>query len=120
MARKKQPWLCSCAITMREIRARVNFGRELTGKRPLTWFHFYRLRSTAAQAFLDEHWDKKHGNIGLDRNPYLPDRIIGNNYIFQAGKANRLIKMGVALDIKEHLGRRPGSRLVNGRVLQPA
>lgn len=119
MCKKKQPWLCSCAITMRELRARINFGREVLGKRPLTWFRFYQMRRDAAQAFLDAHWGRKHGNTGLDRNPYLPDSMIGNNYIFKPAKANRLIKMGVALDINEHMGRKPGSRLVNGQVLQP-
>lgn len=117
---KNQPWLCSCSITMREIRARINFGREMVGKRPLTLMRFYEMRREAAQAFLDEHWGKKHGNKGLDRNPYLPDRMIGNNYIFKPAKANRLIKMGVALDIAEHIGRKPGSRVLSdGRVLQP-
>ena len=116
---KNKPWLCSCAITMREIRARINFGREMCGKRPLTWLRFYEMRREAAQSFLDDNWDKK-GNIGLDRNPYLPDRMIGNNYIFKPAKANRLIKMGVALDIAEHIGRKPGSRVLSdGRVLQP-
>jgi hypothetical protein len=117
---KKQPWLCSCAITMREIKARINFGRELEGKRPLNWQRFYQMRREAAQAFLDEHWGKKHGNTGLDRNPYLPDRMIGNNYIFKPEKANRLIRLGVALDIAENMGRKPGSRVLGGRVLQPA
>lgn len=111
----KAPWLCECAITMREIRAHINFGRELLGMRPLTQMRFYQLRIAAADAFLDQHPD---GNKGLDRNPFLPDRLIGNNYIFKVRKANRLIRLGVALKIN-NVGRKPGTRVVNGRVLQP-
>lgn len=116
MAKSAMPWLCECAITMREIRARINFGRELRGLRPLTAIRFYTLRQEAAEAFLDAH---PHGNRGLDRNPFLPDRLIGNNYIFKPRKANRLISLGVAVEIK-NTGRKPGTRVISGRVLQPA
>lgn len=113
------PWLCDCAITMREIRARINFGRELTGQRPLTPMRFYQLRREAAEAFLDAHSSRRDGNKGLDRNPFLPDRLIGCNYIFKPRKANRLIKLGLNVKIK-NTGRKPGSRVIGGRVLQPA
>lgn len=117
--RKPAPWLCECAITMREIRARINFGRALSGVKPMTMQKFYELRRNAAENFLAEHEFRRHGNKGLDRNPYLPDRLIGSNYIFKPRKANRLIRLGVAMKISNR-GRRQGSRMVRGRVLAPA
>lgn len=116
---KNDPWLCSCSISMREIRARINFGRELLGLRPLTMNRFYGLRAAAAEKFLEAHESRRHGNKGLDRNPFLPNRMIGNNYIFTAARANRLIRMGVAHKVR-NTGRKPGSRVIKGRVLQPA
>ena len=115
---KNSPWLCDCAITMREIRARINFGRELQGLRPLTPLRFYTLRAKAAEEFLAAHESRRHGNKGLDRNPFLPDRLIGQNYIFNSRKANKLIKLGVAHIVK-NTGRKPGTRVINGRALQP-
>lgn len=115
----REPWFCNCAISMKELRARINFGREMRGLRPLTMNRFYQLRMKAAEAFLAEHDSRRHGNKGLDRNPFLPDRLIGNNYIFKRQKANRLIRLGVAHNVRD-TGRKPGTRVVGGRVLQPA
>jgi hypothetical protein len=109
-------WLCDCAITIREIRAYINFNREMNGLRPLTSLRFYQMRAEAAEAFLDAH---PHGNKGLDRNPFLPDRVIGRNYIFKKNKANRLIRLGLALKIRKP-GRQPGTRVVRGKVVQTA
>lgn len=115
---KKTPWLCDCSISMREIRARINFGRELLGLRPLTMARFYALRMVAAEEFLTAHESRRHGNKGLDRNPFLPDRLIGCNYIFGSRKANQLIKLGIAQKVR-NTGRKPGTRVINGRALQP-
>ena len=89
----KEPWFCACAISMKEIRARINFGREMQGLRPLTMMRFYQLRMAAAEEFLAAHDSRRHGNKGLDRNPFLPNRLIGNNYIFNAQRDRKSTRL---------------------------
>lgn len=113
-------WRCNCAVTMREIRARINFVRECEGKRPVTWLRLYQLRLAAAEEWLaDALKRKKKDGAGPTKNPYLPDRLIGPSYVFKQRKANRLVKMGIELEIR-NTGRKPGSRVIGGKVLQPA
>lgn len=112
-------WRCNCAVTMREIRARINFVRECEGRRPLTWLRLYQLRLTAAEEWLAAAIKRRKNGDGPTKNPYLPDRMIGSSYVFKQRKANRLVKMGIELAVK-NTGRKPGSRVLGGKVLQPA
>lgn len=106
-------WRCSCAVTMREIRARINCAREIEGKRPLTWMRMYQLRLLLAEEWLASALKKRSNPV---RNPYLPDRLIGPSYIFKVRKANRLFKAGVALEVRNP-GRQPGSKFVRGKYV---
>jgi hypothetical protein len=107
---KANKWhTCGCAITMREMLKRVNAQRLLSGKRHMSLQRFYALRLSAAEAFLEKF---PHGNKGMDRNPFLPDRMVGCNYIFSAKRAPALMKVAAAVEVR-------GSKLNSGEAYIP-
>lgn len=85
MARSKQ-FRCGCAITSREIVELANVQLAKDGyEENVKTFHVLNMMHAKAQRHLDLHGTRK-------KNPWLPTRKIGLNYIFEARQANRLLR----------------------------
>lgn len=115
MAKKKGLWTCGCSVTMKEILRQVNKYRTQLGKRPMTKNCLYRIRDKAADAFLDAYPD---GNYGLERNPFIAERMVGNAYIFSASRALKLVRTAVRYKPPSNRGRRIGSRFKHGKMVR--
>jgi hypothetical protein len=114
MAKKKGRWACSCAVSFKEILTQVNMFRVHMGKRPMSSATLYRIRSDAAEAFLDAYPD---GNYGLERNPYIATRVVGSAYVFAANRAAKLVRLGVKYEPPSSRGRKIGTRFKRGKMV---
>jgi len=85
---KKNWYSCECAVTMKEMLQQVNARRAVSRFRPVSIAMFRKLRCLAADG---HHAKFPDGN--LDKNPFIPNTMIGNNYIFSAARAERLMRL---------------------------
>lgn len=115
MAKKKGLWACGCSVTIKEILRQVNKYRMQTGKRPMSLCCLYRIRDKAADQFLEAYPD---GNYGLERNPFIAERMVGNAYIFSASRALKLVRVAVRYRPPSNRGRRIGARFKNGKMVR--
>lgn len=96
---KKNWYSCECAVTMREMLQQVNARRAVNRFGPVSIAMFRKLRCLAAD---DHHAKFPDGN--LDKNPFIPNTMIGNNYIFSAARAERLMRLAEWLAVLNPCG----------------
>jgi len=85
MARSKQ-FRCGCAITTAEIVELANLRLAKDGyDENVKRFHVLNMMHAKAQKWLDIHGTEK-------KNPWLPAKKIGLNYIYDGRLANRLLR----------------------------
>ena len=99
----RNKFACGCAVTIREIAGRATL---LAGHR-VSDQTVRRVRTRMAQLHLDSAFAAANDGAGgwesgCIRNPYLPNRQIGNSHIFKARAAAKILRAVLAFASKSH------------------